>query len=150
MSVQHNLPFLRALARRLTTSTRTRVLIVDPDQLGARALAAALPKQFSASFAATASEARAALAAESFDLVVTELHLPDAAGIDLLFNLRQGTTTDSLLLMAMATHASVDEKIAVFRAGADDCLIKPLTPARFADHVQRLALARATLRTNAS
>jgi two-component system, NtrC family, response regulator AtoC len=150
MSIQPNLPFLRALARRLVAPARTRVLIVDPDQSGARMLAAALPRRFSVTFAATASEARAALATEPFDLAVIELHLPDGAGIDLFSSLRQGAATSSPLLMVMATQTSVREKIAVLLAGADDFLIKPVTPAQFADHVQRLTLAGATLRADAN
>ena len=151
MGTQHSMSFLRALALRMAGSARTRVLIVDPDQSGARALAAALPKRFSVSFAATAAEARAALAAVPFDLVVTELHLPDTAGIDLLSGIRHGLASGGPpLLMAMATQASVGEKIAVLLAGGDDILIKPVTPDQFADHVQRLALAGTSLRQDAN
>ena len=150
MSTQHSMSFLRALAQRVAGSARTRILIVDPDQSGARAIAAAVPRRFSVSFAATAAEARAALVAAPFDLVVTELHLPDAAGIDLLSGIRHGIATGSLLLMAMATRASVGEKIAVLLAGGDDILIKPVTPDQFADHVQRLALAGTSLRQDAN
>jgi DNA-binding response OmpR family regulator len=139
MAVQRDFPFLLALARRLFTPARMRVLIVDPDLAGARELAAALPKQYTAVVVGSGAEALAAIQADPPTVIATEIHLPDRSGVDLLARVHADLATRQIYLVALGAQLSVSEKIAIFQAGADDCLVKPVEPARFVNHVERLA-----------
>jgi DNA-binding response OmpR family regulator len=116
-----------------------RVLIVDPDLAGARELAAALPKQYTAVVVGSGAEALAAIQADPPTLIATEMHLPDGSGVDLLARVHADPATRQIYLVALGARLSVSEKIAIFQAGADDCLVKPVEPARFVNHVERLA-----------
>src|SRR5690242_1990685 len=139
MATQRDFPYLLALAHRLLFPRKMRVLIVDHDLVGARALAAALPKQYITAVVGTVAEALAAIQADPPTLVATEIHLSDGSGIDLLSRVRHTPMTRQIYLIAFGEHLSIPEKIAAFQAGADDCLVKPVEPARFVNHIERLA-----------
>jgi DNA-binding response OmpR family regulator len=150
MATQRDFSYLLTLARRLFSPTRMRVLIVDPDLARARELAAALPKHYTAIVVGSGAEAFAAIQAEPPTLIATEIHLPDGSGIDLLARVHAAPATRHTYLVALGARMSIPEKIAVFQAGADDCLVKPVEPERFMNHVERLARFHQVLESSAS
>jgi DNA-binding response OmpR family regulator len=150
MAAQRDFSYLLALARRLFSPTRMRVLIVDPDLASAHELAVSLPKQYTAIVVGSGAEALAAIQADPPTLIATEIHLPDVSGIDLLARVHTAPATRHIYLVALGASMSVPEKIAVFQVGADDCLVKPVEPARFVNHVERLARFHQALESSAS
>jgi DNA-binding response OmpR family regulator len=150
MATQRDPSYLLALARRLFSPSRMRVLIIDPDLVSARELAVALPKQYTATIVGSGAEAFAAILADPPTLIATEIHLPDGSGIDLLARVHAAPATRHIYLVALGARMSIPEKIAVFQAGADDCLVKPVEPARFVNHVERLARFHQVLESSAS
>ena len=150
MATQRDFSYLLALARRLFSPARMRVLIVDPDLASAHELAVALPKHYASIVVGSGAEAYAAIQAELPTLIATEVHLPDGSGIDLLARMHAAPATRHIYLVALGARMSIPEKIAVFQAGADDCLVKPVEPARFVNHVERLARFHQVLGSSAS
>jgi DNA-binding response OmpR family regulator len=73
--------------------------------------------------AATAAEMRGALAREEIALVILDVVLPDADGIELLQELRSRETSPAVLLLS--TEADVRDRIRGLRTGADDYVGKP-------------------------
>jgi DNA-binding response OmpR family regulator len=146
MATQRDPSYLLALARRLFSPSRMRVLIIDPDLVSARELAVALPKHYTATIVGSGAEAFAAILADP----PIEIHLPDGSGIDLLARVHAAPATRHIYLVALGARMSIPEKIAVFQAGADDCLVKPVEPARFVNHVERLARFHQVLESSAS
>ncbi len=93
--------------------------------------------------AATLSAARARLAAQSFDLIVLDLGLPDGDGEALCRELRhQGRVTAILVLTA---RGSVTSRVTALDAGADDYLRKPFAVAELRARVRALGRRRETL-----
>jgi DNA-binding response OmpR family regulator len=114
---------------------RWTILIVDPDQEAGKRLADALAPNMTA----VVGSARAALEAMRMrmpDLIVTELDLPDASGIEFITRIHTAPATHHVLLLVATRRTSVRDKVAAFQAGADDYLVKPLNPKQFVDHVQ--------------
>lgn len=140
----------RDLMRRMTGTKQPArpalsVLFVDPDVEGAERLAGVLRRSNAVAVVASATAAFAAIAARMPSLIVTELDLPDASGLDLLASLRQNSATRNVLLMVVTRRSSVRDKIGAFQAGADDYLVKPLSPQQFEMHVQLLSRFRQVL-----
>jgi DNA-binding response OmpR family regulator len=79
-------------------------------------------------------------------LVVTELDLPDAWGVEMITLLHRAPQTRDILLMVVTRRSAIRDKIAAFQAGADDYLVKPVDPVVFALHIQLLGRLRRTLR----
>jgi DNA-binding response OmpR family regulator len=121
------------------------VLVVDPDSASANTLASALSARYAVGVAGSLAAAYQALAIMIPALIVCELSLPDGDGLTLLQRLRASAETRDVLLMVVSQRRSVSDKIAAMRVGADDYLVKPVTPEVFANHAARLLRFRRTL-----
>lgn len=100
------------------------ILIVDDEAPIRRLLRTSLAAQdFEIFEAATAAEAEAALAREKPDLVLLDLGLPDADGLDLIRAWRaRGDRTPIVVLSARGEETA---KVAALDLGADDYVTKP-------------------------
>ena len=145
MGTQRDFTFLQRLAQRLFTPSPHYMLIVDPDLSGAQRLASGLGRRHSVAVVGSAQEALHAIAMRAPYILVTELDLPDASGLELLAAVRDRPATRNAVLVAVTGRTAVRDKIAVFQAGADDCLIKPLDPQMFAEHIEHLSNFRRAL-----
>jgi two-component system response regulator AtoC len=72
----------------------------------------------------TGAEAVAQLAKRDFDLVVTDLKLPDFDGIEVIRRTR--ASGNEVPILVMTAYASVESAISALRVGATDYLIKPI------------------------
>jgi DNA-binding NtrC family response regulator len=91
-------------------------------------------------------EARAELDARGFDLVITDLRLPDGDGLGLLDHLR-ATSPDSIVLI-MTAYASIDSAVEALRRGAHDYILKPLSLADLRKKVEHISEHRRLHREN--
>jgi two-component system, NtrC family, sensor kinase len=71
------------------------------------------------------SEARAALAANSFSLAVLDVLLPDGDGVDFLSELKSSPAMAALPVMLLSTEAQVQDRIRGMKTGADEYVGKP-------------------------
>lgn len=68
-------------------------------------------------------QARIAVRATSYDLVLLDLTLPDGGGLDLLHQWRAGGTSTPVIILT--ARDQITDRIAGLNAGADDYLAKP-------------------------
>jgi response regulator RpfG family c-di-GMP phosphodiesterase len=88
--------------------------------------------------AASAEEAEAAIARRLPDVVVLDLYLPGASGIDLCRRLRADARTAALPIVLLS--GAVEEELAEARAaGANAVVSKPFSPLELVARVERLA-----------
>lgn len=101
-----------------------RVLLIEDDAI----LGAAVRDQVAADghgvdWAKRLDDADDRLAAETYDLILLDLMLPDGLGVEFLKRRRRtGDTTPVIILTALER---VSDRIAGLNAGADDYLVKP-------------------------
>lgn len=114
-----------------------RVLIVEDSRSDLLLLENELNEAKSARFVITAvgrvSEANQMLAHNQFDVVLTDLSLPDSAGLDTLLTIQKAASP--LPVIVMTGHNDERMGIRAMRAGAQDYFVK--------GHVWREGLARA-------
>jgi two-component system KDP operon response regulator KdpE len=91
--------------------------------------------------AATARDAIDLAAAERPSLIVLDLGLPDASGLDVTREVRAWSSATVIVLSA---RHSDQEKVALLDAGADDYITKPFSPSELQARV-RAQLRRARL-----
>jgi two-component system response regulator PilR (NtrC family) len=115
-----------------------RVLVVD-DDAGQRAMLEALfaSGPYATTIAAGFREGleRLRQAPEAFDVVVTDLVMPDGSGLDLLREARAMSVPPEVLVMT--AYSSVDGALEAMRAGAYDFLTKPVRTAELRALVER-------------
>ncbi len=104
-----------------------RVLIVEDDLGIAGGLSATLKAAgYAVDVSPTLALATAALAVETFDLLLLDLGLPDGDGLHWLRRLRaRGDTVPVLILSA---RDALPDRVAGLDEGADDYLVKPFMP----------------------
>ncbi len=113
-----------------------RVLIVEDESNIASFVAMYLKKAgFGVSVAQTGEEALARADSDNPAIVLLDLNLPDADGIDVCRQLRQGS--DVPILMLTARDDDVD-KIIGLEVGADDYLTKPFNPRELVARVKSI------------
>jgi two-component system, OmpR family, response regulator len=103
-----------------------RILIVDDDVEIRQLLVDYLSRNgFEAVSAGSGREMGEMLARHAIDLVVLDLMLPDANGLDLCRKLRAQSSLPVLMLTARGEEA---DRIVGIEMGADDYLVKPFSP----------------------
>ena len=117
-----------------------KILIVDDHAVVRRGLRQILSEQRDlhvAGEAGSAAEATAKLQAERFDVVVLDIGLPGASGIDLIADLRRLRPEARVLVLTMFS----EEQYAVraIRAGAAGFLTKETAPEKLVDAVRKVA-----------
>jgi two-component system response regulator HydG len=101
-----------------------RVLIIDDDDSMREVLEAALgPRGFETTSVGSASEGLRLLAEREFDVVVTDMSMPEMTGVELCRRIL-GNRED-LPVIVMTAFASLDAAILAIRAGAYDFVTKP-------------------------
>ncbi|HEY7983821.1 MAG TPA: response regulator [Ktedonobacterales bacterium] len=111
------------------------VLFVDPDRGHSETLARGLHGRYALAIVGSAKQAQSAISLRTPDLVVMELDLPDASGIELLRAIHSAPATRNVLILVVTRRSGVKDKIAAFQVGADDYLVKPVDPDQFETHV---------------
>ena len=82
-------------------------------------------------------EAFRVLDKESFDLVILDWQIPDSSAVSFVGRLRAEATIGSPILF-MALHSDGEGRVAMFQAGADACLTKPVGRDEFIARVEAL------------
>lgn len=113
------------------------ILVVDDDARLRALLQRFLAEQgHRVAIAGDASEARAAIGAMAFDLLVLDVMMPGETGLDLAEGLRrEGNDTPILMLTA---RGAPDDRVAGFEHGADDYLAKPFDPRELALRIRTI------------
>ncbi|WP_417460053.1 response regulator transcription factor [Kordiimonas sp.] len=119
--------------------SHTRVLIVEDNHAIAEQLYDYLSeRQFVVDYADTGRRALALVDDHDFDVVVLDLMLPDADGVDLCAQLKAKARVNMPVLMLTARDSLADKGLG-FAAGADDYLTKPFELAEVAMRCGALA-----------
>ncbi len=112
------------------TEPAPRVLVVDDETQMVSIVSFALETQgFVPSVARNAEQAWRMLCDEPFDLVVLDVMLPGASGIQLTERIRATSDTPVVLLTARGEE---EDRLRGLLAGADDYLTKPFSPRELA------------------
>lgn len=120
-----------------TSRTAPLVVVADdaPDvrQLASVSLSTA---GFEVHEAATGDAALAAARELRPDCVLLDLSMPGLSGLDTCRALRADPLTAGCVVVVLTSHASAEDKIAAFSAGADDYMVKPFGPRDLAGRVR--------------
>jgi DNA-binding NtrC family response regulator len=123
---------------------RGRVLVVEDEAYVRESLVAMLrARGFEATAAASVAEAEARLGRSPTDVVLSDLRLPQADGLELVRRLQ--ATAPDLPVVILTGHGDVSSAVACLKAGASDYLLKPAEPEALEVALER-ALAGRSLR----
>lgn len=90
---------------------------------------------------AEAEDGRAALAVlegSKFDLIITDLNMPNMDGISLIKSVRSGSVHRAVPILILTTESDSTKKADGKAAGATGWLVKPFSPEKLVELVQRV------------
>lgn len=103
-----------------------KILLVDDEPLIRRFLSEALQRtHYDVKIAENGKQALSLLKTETFDLVITDMKMPDCSGLDVLKKVME--TTPQTLVIVMTAYGSVENAVEAMRIGAFHYLLKPFT-----------------------
>jgi DNA-binding NtrC family response regulator len=139
---------MSAVAERPEVSRRERVLVIDDDPGFSEVVQLLLAGEgYGAELAGTVAEGLRAAQTAAVDLVITDLKLPGATGLDAIKRFR--ALDAELPIILMTSYSSVDSAVEALRAGAVDYIIKPFNNDDFLHAVERALGERRIRRENA-
>lgn len=103
------------------------ILIVDDEPLIREFLTEALKRKgYAVEKAENGKQALAFLKKQAFDLVITDLKMPDLNGLDVLRHTKE--LSPSTLVIIITAHGTIETAVEAMRSGAFNYLLKPFTP----------------------
>lgn len=100
-----------------------RVLLVEDDKNLGKATVEGLKDSFALDWVRSAEEAGDALAVTPYNLIVLDINLPGASGLDFLTAIRKEKNQIPVLLLT--ARDAIRHRVEGLNAGADDYLVKP-------------------------
>lgn len=113
-----------------------KILVVD-DEIGIRELLSDIltDEGYAVDTAENAEAARRRISAESFDLILLDIWMPDTDGVSLLKELNVRHLLHCPVLM-MSGHATIETAVEATKFGALACLEKPISMQKLLESVQ--------------
>src|ERR1044072_8054639 len=127
----------------------SRILVID-DELRIRDALGLVIRGlgYEVALAKNGEEAKEQLRGAPFDLIFTDLRLPDVSGIDLLALIKGDTPNTEVIVMT--AHGSLDMTIEAIKRGAFYYIEKPFTPHQVTTLLERALQFEAIKRENRS
>lgn len=102
-----------------------RILVIDDDNSGREALSLLLQSVgYTVTSAANGEDALDIIAQEQFQIVVSDLFLPDKSGFDILQSVRKVSSATEVIVVT--GHASAQTAVRAMKEGAFDYITKPI------------------------
>ncbi|KAA3612755.1 MAG: response regulator [Planctomycetota bacterium] len=120
--------------------TASNILVVDDDSEIRDMLKQLLDfAGYTITLAGNGKEALEKLEEQDFQLMVTDIVMPDADGLEVIMNARKIRPELQIIAMSGGGHGSPDNYLKLASAfGADRALLKPFTPQELLDAVQNI------------
>ncbi len=118
-----------------------RILIVEDSSTMRAMLASALeelPDPVKLTAVSSGFEALRELPRASYDLIVTDINMPDINGLELVSFVRRSEAYRSIPLVIVSTEGSQRDREKALSLGADAYLVKPFDPADLCRLIQEL------------
>ncbi len=118
------------MSKTISTSAAARILVVD-DEPDLRTLyeLTLIREGYRVESAASVGQARDLLQAGEFDVVISDMRLPDGLGLDLLRDLSRTQRPERCVVMT--AYGSAENAVEALKAGAFDYLTKPVDLRQF-------------------
>ncbi|AHK45918.1 putative two-component response regulator protein [Ensifer adhaerens OV14] len=122
-------------------------MLVEDNQVLAEGLSAILRGSgYAVDVVSDGASAHAVAAAETFDLVILDLNLPEMDGLDVLRAMRARQNSAAVLILT--ARGTPEERVKGLDLGADDYMIKPFDIGEFEARVRVLLRRQAGLRAS--
>lgn len=119
-----------------------RILVVDDSSMTRKMVTSILSREgYQVDSAGNGLEALERLYQAAYDLVITDINMPQMDGLEFLRQIRQEAPYSRLPVLVLSSNSSPEEVQRTLRAGASLYLIKPAPPEKLLESVRALLKA---------
>ncbi|MBN1966244.1 MAG: response regulator transcription factor [Anaerolineae bacterium] len=116
---------------------RARILLVDDDPLVGKLFCTALHQQgFDPYAVQSGTDALAYLDEHEVDLVILDVMMADMSGISVVEQIRARPALNDLPIIVLSARVDTESRLRGLQAGANEYLLKPITPADLVEHIR--------------
>lgn len=116
-----------------------RILVVDDEPHIRRVLSAVLgDRGFDITMANDGVEGLEELSSGAFDLVILDLMMPGASGLEILSRIRSGDERSDTPVIILTAKGQDTDRDAAMAGGADDFLTKPFSPKKLIARIEEI------------
>jgi DNA-binding NtrC family response regulator len=124
--------------------TQSRILVVDDDPLVRQSCSRILAQKYDVKLVENGTEGLDLLEAESFDLALVDLKLPDISGMDILRR-APDSFPDTPVIM-ITGYSTINNAVEAIKMGASDYLAKPFGPEELEAAIEKAIRQRRILK----
>lgn len=129
------------------TRNRPLLLIVDDDPVNLQVLEAILPPdEYDLTMVTSGKEALAMLDAKAWDLVISDIMMPQMSGYELTRRIRERFTLTELPVLLLTARSQPKDIQSGFLAGANDYVTKPVEALEIRSRIEALTTIKQTVR----
>lgn len=126
---------------------RPLLLIVDDDPVNLQVLEAILPPdEYDLTKATSGKEALALLDTKEWDLIISDIMMPQMSGYELTRRIRERFTLTELPILLLTARSQPKDIQSGFLAGANDYVTKPVEALEIRSRIQALTMIKQTVR----
>lgn len=81
------------------------------------------------------------LATTTVDMVITDWNMPEMSGVEFARAIRAGDATRTLPILMVTTNAAEGDIVEALKAGVNNYVVKPFTPATIKDKIEAILKA---------
>ncbi len=108
---------------------KIKVLVADDDKNVITIIRDSLPQDtFEILEAANGKETLGVVFAESPDILILDIMMPDMDGYEICEELKEHESTRNLPILILSAKTSIDDKLRAMECGIDDYIVKPFDP----------------------
>lgn len=127
-------------------SSKPRVLVVDDDPVNLQILVHTLEADgYDVETALNGEDALKKLRKETWDLLITDIMMPQMSGYELARIVREKFTITDLPLLFLTARSQREDMLMAFRSGANDYVMKPVDAVELRTRVQALIFLRQSI-----
>lgn len=121
-----------------------KILIIEDDTAFCQMLSRFLTKKdFAVSTSFSIQEAKAKLKETHFDIILSDVRLPEGDGVDLLLQIKSDSPETQVIMMT--GYAEVRTAVSAMKKGAFDYISKPFTPDEIVEIIKKALLGKQDL-----
>lgn len=126
---------------------RPLILIVDDDPVNLQVLEAILPPdEYEVTMVTSGKEALAVLDAKEWDLIISDIMMPQMSGYELTRIIRERFTLTELPVLLLTARSQPKDIQSGFLAGANDYVTKPVEPLEIKSRIEALTTVKQIVR----
>ncbi|MBO9609806.1 MAG: response regulator [Paenibacillaceae bacterium] len=127
-------------------TTNCKLLLVDDDAINLNVFAETLKSEgYAITGVTSAEQAIAAMETERYDLIITDVMMPNVSGYELTRFIRERFNLSELPILLLTARSRTEDIITGFHAGANDYVKKPVDALELKARVRTLINLKATI-----